>query len=130
MPYANDFFAAYLTDRLDASGIYIPITEEARTDLLHFIGNDEYTYASLVNDTMMETVIIRNDHGTLILERGREGTKALSHPPGTCVRTVSPTIVAVIKDMLCNWKCCEAAEAAIAVAAAINTPAASSENSS
>lgn len=107
MPFANDFFSAHLTQRLDASDVYIPVCEAARNDLLHFIPNGSYTYASLVSDSAMETVIIRNDHGTLLLERGREGTTAASHPPGTCVRTVSPTIVAVIKDMICNWECCE-----------------------
>lgn len=107
MLYANDYFTAHLMQRLDADSVYIPVCDEARADLLHFIPDGSYTYASLVNDTAMESVIIRNDHGTLLLERGREGTAAISHPPGTCVRTVSPTIIAAIKDMICNWKCCE-----------------------
>lgn len=107
MPYANDYFSAYTTQRLDADSVYLPVCEEARTDLLHFIPDGSYTYASLVNDAAMESVIIRNDHGTLLLERGREGTAAVAHPPGTCIRTVSPTIIAAIKDMICNWECCE-----------------------
>lgn len=107
MSYTNDYFAANLTQRLDSSGIYLPITDDARADLIHFIPDGSYTYASLVNDTAMETVIIRNDHGTLLLERGWDGTTALNHPPGTCLRTVSPTIIAAIKDLICNWKCCE-----------------------
>lgn len=107
MPYTNDYFSAHLTQRLDAAGVYLPVCDTARADLLHFIPDGSYTYASLVNDTDMETVIIRNDHGTLLLERGREGTTALNHPPGTCIRTVSPTVIAAIKDVICNWECCK-----------------------
>lgn len=107
MPYANDFFSASLTKRLDADGVYLPVCAEAQADLLHFISDGSYTYASIVNDTTMETVIIRNDHGTLLLERGREGTKAVAHPPGACVKTVSPTIIAAIKDLICTWECCK-----------------------
>lgn len=107
MSYTNDYFSAYLIERLSADSVYLPVCDAARADLLHFIPDGNYTYASLVNDTTMESIIIRNDHGTLLLERGREGTAAISHPPGTCVRTVSPTVIAAIKDLICNWKCCE-----------------------
>lgn len=107
MAYANDYFKAQLISRLAADSAYLPVCDEARADLLRFIPDGGYTYATLMNDATMETVIIRNDHGTLLLERGVGETTAVAHPPGTCVHTVSPTVVAVIKDLICTWKCCE-----------------------
>lgn len=107
MPYVNDFFSAFTTQRLSATDVYLPLDAAAHADLLRFTTDGNYTYASLVDDTTMETVIIHNDHGTLIMERGREGTPAVAHPPGTCIHTVSPTIIAAIKDLICNWECCK-----------------------
>lgn len=107
MPYANDFFSATLSRRISETDNYLPVCEAARTDLLRFIPNGSYTYASLVDDSGMETVALRNEYGTIIMERGYGGTTAAAHPVGTCVRTVSPTIVEVIKDLVCNWKCCD-----------------------
>lgn len=107
MPYANDYFQAYLESKITATDAHLPVCAEAKADLLRFIPNGSYTYASLVDDTNMETVIIRNEYGELILERGIEDTTPVAHPLGTCVRTVSPTAIAAIKDLICNWKCCE-----------------------
>lgn len=107
MPFANDFFSACLTARIDADSVYLPLSPDAKADLLRIIPQGSYTYASLVNDSAMETVLIRNDHGTLLTERGFEGTSPVAHPPGTCVRTVSPTIIAAIKDLICTWECCK-----------------------
>lgn len=102
------FFAARLCDRLEASEVHLPLSKAATADLLTVLPNeDDYVFLSLRGDVEYEVVKVRNESGTLLLERGMEGTNAVLHHHGTCVSTVSPLVVAVIKDMICNYECCE-----------------------
>lgn len=102
------FFAARLCDRLEASEVHLPLTSAATADLLDTLKNeDDYNYLSLKGDVEYEVVKVRNESGTLLIERGQEGTTPVLHHHGTCVSTVSPLTVAVIKDMVCNHECCE-----------------------
>lgn len=106
--FKNKYFATFLIRKLEASDLDLPIVEKAKADLLDLLsGEDDYTYLSIVGDTDMETVKVRNDHGTLLLERGIGGTKPQAFAYGACIRTVSPTIIAAIKDLVCNYTCCE-----------------------
>ncbi len=106
--FKNKYFTTFLTRKLEASDLDLPIVEKAKADLLDLLsGEDDYTYLSIVGDTDMETVKVRNDHGTLLLERGIGGTKPQTFTYGACIRTVSPTIIAAIKDLVCNYACCE-----------------------
>ena len=68
-----------------------------------------YTFLSIRNPTHLETVRARAEGGYILLDRGLEGTEAVKHPYGACVTTISPTIVAVIKDLFCNYSCCQGA---------------------
>lgn len=102
------FFAARLCDRLEASEVHLPLSNAATADLLaHLPEDDDYAFLSLKGDVEYEVVKVRNEGGTLLIERGMEGTTAALHHHGTCVSTVSPLTVAVIKDMICNYECCE-----------------------
>lgn len=104
----NEYFSAYTTEKMAADDVYLPLCDSAKADLLKLLeDNDDHMWLSLVDESRMETVRAINDHGTLILERGMEGTAAVAHPLGTCVRAVSPTIVALVKDLVCNYSCCE-----------------------
>lgn len=102
------FFTARLCDRLEASEVHLPLSKAATADLLnHLPEADDYAFLSLKGDVEYEVVKVRNEGGTLLIERGLEGTTAVLHHHGTCVVTVSPLVVAVIKDMICNYECCE-----------------------
>lgn len=108
MLFANEYFSAYTSAKMSADDVHLPLCESAKADLLKLLENEDgYTWLSLIDESRMETVKVHNDHGTLILERGMEGTQAVPHPLGTCVRTVSPTVIAAIKDLVCNYQCCE-----------------------
>lgn len=108
MPFVNEYFEAYLTAKLESSDVGLPVSAQATADLLALLPEeDDYTYLTIMSDVDMETVRVRNDHGTLVLERGLENTKPSAHPYGSCVRTVSPTLVAAVKDLVCNYQCCE-----------------------
>lgn len=107
MPLKNEFFSAYTTAPMSAGDRSLPVCPEARDDLLGVLASGDYIYLSIIDDIHFETVKVVNDHGSLILERGVEGTIAVAHPDGACVKSVSPTVIAAIKDLVCNYQCCD-----------------------
>ena len=108
MPMKTEYFSAFLSERLEATDVYLPLSRPAEADLVSLLpGKDDYIFLTLKGDVHMETVKARNENGTLIIERGVEGTEAVLHHYGTCVVSVSPTVVAVMKDLICNYSCCE-----------------------
>lgn len=108
MNVRNEYFSASLNSKLEATDIYLPISEGAAADLKALLKEpDDYIYLTLKDDVNLETVRVRNEQGTLMLERGLEGTEAVTHPFGTCIMSVSPTVVALIKDLICSYECCE-----------------------
>lgn len=103
----NEYFSASLNACLEATDVYLPVSDAAAADLKALLTEpNQYMYLTLKDDTNFETVKVRNEQGTLMLERGVEGTEATKHPFGTCIVSVSPTVVALIKDLICNYECC------------------------
>lgn len=103
----NEYFSASLNAKLEATDVYLPVCDSAAADLRALLTEpDQYMYLTLKDDVHFETVKVRNEQGTLMLERGLEGTEATKHPFGTCIVSVSPTVVALIKDLICNYECC------------------------
>lgn len=102
----SEYFSAYTSDIMQAGDNYLPLCRAAESDLVKLLGEDGYTFLTILDDTNMEAVKVTNDHGTLVVERGLEGTKAVAHPAGACVKSVSPAILAAIKDLVCNYDCC------------------------
>lgn len=101
-------FSGFLNNRLEATDVYLPLCEASRADLLNILAEENsYIYLTLRGDTQMETVRARAEGGYVIIDRGLEGTTAVLHHHGTCVSSVSPTVIAVIKDLICNYSCCE-----------------------
>lgn len=101
-------FGAFLNDRMEADSSYLPLCAEATADLLSLLTEaDDYIFLSISDDQSYEVVKCRNEGGTLLVERGIEGTTATLHGFGACVSSVSPLTVAVIKDLVCNYNCCE-----------------------
>lgn len=108
MPYKNEYFSAMLNEKLEKDAVYLPVNEAVKADLVALLKEeDDYIYLAIRSDTTYETVKVRNEAGTLLIERGVEGTTAVLHPYGSCIISVSPTVIAAIKDLVCNHNCCE-----------------------
>lgn len=109
MSYVSEFFDATLIQPLRASDFNLPVSESAVADLLSLLSDSEsYTYLAIKSDQSYEVVKATGGNGVITLERGLEGTQASTHPVGACVAMVSPLTLAVIKDLICNYACCEA----------------------
>lgn len=103
-----DYFSAFTCDPIEATAVELPLAGAAKADLLNMLKNpDDYIYLTIRGDIHLETVCVRNDAGYLIMDRGLEGTQPVKHHAGSCVSSVSPTVVATIKDLICNWSCCK-----------------------
>lgn len=108
MSMVSEFFSAFTTDRIGDTEIHLPLSDSAKADLLAILEPAEsYIYLTLKGESNVETVKAHADGGYIILVRGLEGTKAVNHHYGTCVTSISPTTIAVLKDLVCNYKCCE-----------------------
>lgn len=108
MTMQTEYFSAYLSERLEATDVYLPLADAARLDLINVLSDaDSYIFLTLKGDTHMETVRARREGGYILLDRGLEGTTAVLHHYGTCVTSVSPTVIAAMKDLICNYSCCE-----------------------
>lgn len=104
---ATEFFSASLIDKINPDDVFLPLGEGAKADLLNILKGGKYIYLSVRSEYAHETVRVRNEAGTLIMDRGIEGTEPAKHHIGTCVSSISPTVVAMIKDLICNYDCCD-----------------------
>lgn len=104
----SDFFVAYLTEKLEANDVSLPLSDSARADLKQLLNKaGAYTYLTLRGETLAETVKAYLVGGDIVIDRGVENTTRNIHHVGTCVSCVSPTIIAAIKDLVCNYECCD-----------------------
>ena len=108
MNMKTEFFSAYIVDALLPGDVHIPLSAAAEADLKALLASEgSYVYLTIRDELNAETVKCSLSAGTLVLERGLEGTEAVKHPYGSCVSTVSPTVMAVVKDLICHYDCCE-----------------------
>lgn len=108
MSMKYEYFSAFTSEAVSSTDKYLPLPKGAQTDLADIIKEDgSYIYLTLLDDANIETVKVTLVQGFLVMERGLSGTKAVNHPVGTCVSSISPTVIAVIKDLICNYDCCE-----------------------
>lgn len=108
MSYVTEIFSAGLTQAMDADAVTLPLTSGALADLTKLLEEDgAYTFASIRSDSTFETVKIYLASGTLVVDRAQAGTEAVKHPCGSLVCLVSPTTIAAIKALVCEYDCCE-----------------------
>lgn len=108
MGYVTEIFGAALNQSMEKDETTLPVGPSAYADLVSLLQKEgDYTYATLRSDSTCETVKLSVVAGTLIVERAQEGTEAAKHPCGTTVCLVSPTTVAAIKALICEYDCCE-----------------------
>lgn len=119
MSLVTEFFTASLADRLGPDGAALPLSDAARADLFRLLADkDAHTYLTIRSDAVIETVRAHVKGGVIVLDRGLEGTEPVTHHVGACVSSVSPTVIAAIKDLVCNHQCCDDGCPTIAVARA------------
>ena len=108
MGYITEIFGAALNQSMEKDETTLPVGPSAYADLVSLLQEEgDYTYATLRSDSTCETVKLSVVAGTLVVERAQEGTEAVKHPCGTTVCLVSPTSVAAIKALICEYDCCE-----------------------
>lgn len=108
MGYVTEEFGAVLNQSMDKDALSLPVSASVRADLAALLQKDgDYTYATLRSDSTYETIRLSMVAGELVVQRAVEGTEAVKHPCGTTVCLVSPTTVAAIKALICEYDCCE-----------------------
>lgn len=107
MSYVTELFSAGLVSALEADAVTLPVSDAARADLVKLLSEDgSYTYASIRSDSTFETVKLYLATGALVMDRAQEGTAAVKHPCGSLVCLISPTIMAALKSVVCEYDCC------------------------
>lgn len=111
MAFISEIFSGYTVAPIKATDNYIPLCVDAQADLLSFLADeDSYTYAAIKSESSYEVVKLHVAGNIILMERGLEGTVPVAHRRGACVTTVSPLVLAAIKDLICNYSCCDGEE--------------------
>lgn len=106
--FVSEYFDASLSAKLTADAVLLPLDDGAMADLLNLLtDSDDYTFLAIKSEQSYEVVKAHKEGGLIALDRGQEGTTAVLHPMGACVATVSPLTLAVMKDIVCNYECCQ-----------------------
>lgn len=99
------FFSASLNARLDKADRTLPLNKADSDRLMAAMEEDDYAYLVIRDPVGAEIVKVTNTCGGLLVDRGQDGTDAMNFPKGSCVRhEMTP---AVVKDLICNYNCCE-----------------------
>ena len=100
MAFVTESFQAYTSAVMNAEDVHLPLATAAYADLLALLNTSgSYTFLTLRDGSYMETVKAYASGGYVLLERGQGGTTARKFSYGTCVTTVSPTIVESISTV-------------------------------
>ena len=98
----------FLLKPLTVTDTYLPIDPSSAADIISALDTPgSYAYLSISDAGRYEVVKIEESGGQLVITRGAAGTTATGHSPGACVKSASPLMVEVIKDLICNYDCCE-----------------------
>ena len=98
-------FSATLHDTIQPDTMYPPLTKADESRLLALLGEDEAIYLTIDDGVYKEWVLVRNECGFLIMERGVHGSEPRKFIKGSCL--FFETSVPVIKWLICNHDCCE-----------------------
>lgn len=98
-------FATKLTASLPPNSAFFPISDSARRRLLELLDAGDYTHMLLTDGDAREVVRLENYCNTLILYRGRMGTRAIPFPCGAkSVYIITPH---TIESLVCALENCE-----------------------
>lgn len=98
-------FATKLTSMLPADSAFFPVSDLVRNRLLELLDAGDHTHILLTDGDAREIVRLENYCNTLILYRGRSGTRALPFPCGATVAyIITPH---TIESLVCAIDNCE-----------------------
>lgn len=99
------YFTATLINKLDKLDVQLSLSQADNARLLAAIGDGNYTYLTIRDSTAAEIVKAEVTCDTILITRAQDGTVATTFPKGSCVRfEMTP---AVVKDLICNYDCCD-----------------------
>ena len=108
MAFVSEYFDATLTAKLPASAVMLPVSDAAMADLLALLADEEdYTFLAIKSEQTYEVVKAHKSGGMVVLDRAQESTRDVLHPMGDCIAAISPLTLAVMKDIVCHYECCE-----------------------
>lgn len=111
MSLVSEAFEAMTTMKLGADDTFLPLVTTAETDLKALLNDpDSYIYLGIAGCNSYEVVKAKLSSGNVSISRGEGGTTPVCHALGARVFAPSPLLVATMKDLICNYDCCEQGE--------------------
>ena len=108
MSLKNETFEAITTTAISSDDTYLPLVTAAESDLKTLLSDDgAYIFLAVADCSSYEVVKVTVKADVLTMERGQGGTCAVAHGCGARVFAPSPLLVATVKDLICNYDCCE-----------------------
>lgn len=108
MPFVTSTFFACCRATVETDAVTLPLSDEKLAEISKLLeAEDAYTFAAIRSESTYETVKLYLSAGSLVMDRAQEGTTAVKHPCGAFVCLPSPTTVAAIKALICEYDCCE-----------------------
>lgn len=96
--------AVTLRAPMEKDATYLPLSAEDTQKLLSAIPVREEMFLTVQDNLRTEWIKVRNECGTLIVERGID-CESWKFPTGSCV-FFEPSLP-VVKWLICNYDCCE-----------------------
>ena len=93
-----------LADVLSKDSVYLPLTAQHKAKLLEHVPAGEETILTITDSVNTEYVRVKNQQGTITLERGVE-SGVYKFPKGSCV--YFEVSVPVVEWLICNYECCK-----------------------
>ena len=93
-----------LADVLAKDSVYLPLTAQHKAKLLEHVPAGEETILTITDSVNTEYVRVKNQQGTITLERGVE-SGVYKFPKGSCV--YFEVSVPVVEWLICNYECCK-----------------------
>lgn len=108
MSLKSETFEAMTTTAVSADDTYLPLSTPAESDLKALLSDeDAYIFLAIAGCSTYEVVKLTLTADTLTMTRGQGGTCAVAHECGARVFAPSPLLIATVKDLICNYNCCE-----------------------
>lgn len=98
-------FRTTLNNKMLNTDVVLPLTSADTALLTSLISDGDYTFLTLREPTGVEIIKVENSCSSLTVTRAQDGTTARTFPKGSCVACeITP---AMIKDLICNYNCCD-----------------------
>lgn len=99
-------FITTLASKYLKTDINLPIPNEDLATLISLlnISTNDFVYLTITDEISLEVIKVSGGCGSLVVERGIDGTNPQTFPKGSCVSfRITP---AIVKELICTHKCC------------------------